>query len=86
MNQLTRVQVYLESENIILLDKIARESKITRSQVIRDAIEKTVKAKEKRERSRRKKSRKSTLMELAGIEESKTGTVGLNVDEIYLND
>ncbi|KKS80371.1 MAG: hypothetical protein UV54_C0008G0006 [Candidatus Beckwithbacteria bacterium GW2011_GWA2_43_10] len=32
------------------------------------------------------KNSKNPIMELAGIEKSKTGKMGLNVDEIYNND
>lgn len=85
-NQLVRVQVYLEPQNLTIIDNIAREENISRSEVIREAIEKHANRLTKGKRSKRSKHKKSILMEMAGIEVSKTGTVGLNVDEIYLED
>lgn len=85
MNQLIRVQVYLEPQNLTILDQVAKEENISRSQAIRDAIDKTIKTRTTRALKRRKKA-ESILMEMAGIEVSKTGTLGLNVDEIYLED
>ena len=86
MNQLTRVQVYLDQHFLNIIDKISKEDKVSRSKIIRDAIQSHVEKLANKKKNVRKKSRKSALMEMAGIEVSKTGTVGLNVDEIYLND
>lgn len=87
MNQLTRVQVYLNPDNLSLVDELSRELNVSRSQIMRDALDavatRYVKAKEL---IKPKKSRKNALLAMIGIEKSKTGTVGLNVDEIYLND
>ncbi|OGG15857.1 hypothetical protein A3D78_03030 [Candidatus Gottesmanbacteria bacterium RIFCSPHIGHO2_02_FULL_39_14] len=87
MNKLKKVQLYLDPDNLALVDELARELKVTRSKIMRDALDavatRYVKAKEL---IKPKKSQKNALLEMAGIEESKTGTVGLNVDEIYLND
>ena len=83
--QLVRVQVYLEPENLNIIDRIAKEERLTRSKVIRDAIEKHAKRLVKKT-PKIKWKQKSALMEMGGIEVSKTGTVGLNIDEIYLED
>lgn len=85
--QLTRVQVYLDKEDISLLDNLAKKLKVTRSQIIRDAT-KAVADRYIRTFAliRTGKLKKNPLMELIGIEESKTGRVGLEVDEIYLHD
>lgn len=85
--QLTRVQVYLDKEDVFLLDNLAKKLKVTRSQVIRDATkavaDRYIRTLELLETGTLKKN---PLMDLVGIEESKTGRVGLEVDEIYLHD
>jgi len=87
MNQLTRVQVYLDPYDVVVLDQIARQIKIKRSQIIRDAT----KAVARRYADtisllETKPTQKNPLTELIGIETSKTGQIGLNIDEIYLSD
>lgn len=84
MNQLTRVQVYLDPDNLAIIDNIAKDIKVTRSKIIREAIQKHVKKFANKKKTVNKKPKKSALMEMAGIEVSKTGTVGLNIDDIYL--
>lgn len=88
MNHLQRVQVYLEPNSVSLIDQIAKEIRINRSQVIRDATasvaNRYIKTVQFLKSS--KKTKPELWLKLAGIEESKTGVVGLNVDEIYLND
>lgn len=86
-NQLTRIQVYVEPDNLALVDEIAKEIKIKRSQIIRDALGAVVINYIKTKLLLKPTpSEKNALIEMGGIAVSKTGTVGLNVDEIYLND
>lgn len=86
--QLTRVQVYLESNNVSLIDQIAKEIRINRSQIIRDATASVANryAETIQFIKSAKKTKPELWLRLAGIEESKTGVVGLNADEIYLDD
>ena len=87
MNQLTRVQVYLDPDDVGLLDRMARRIRIKRSQIIRDATKAVaVKYAETASMLEAKPSRKSPLADLVGIEKSRTGRIGLNIDEIYLSD
>lgn len=87
MNQLTRVQVYLDSDDVGLLDQMARRIRVKRSQIIRDATKAVaVRYAETASMLEVKPSRRSPLADLVGIEKSKTGRIGLNVDEIYLSD
>ena len=88
MNQLTRVQVYLDPNNLSIIDKVASGIKINRSQIIRDAVEAaTDKYSETLKLLKKKKKPNLALwLSMAGIEKSKTGRVGLNVDEIYNED
>lgn len=86
-NQLTRIQVYVEPDNLALVDEIARDIKIKRSQIIRDALDAVVNNYIRTKLLiKPSSSKKNALIEMGGIAVSKTGTVGLNVDEIYLND
>lgn len=85
MNQLTRVQVYLNPKDLSLVDEIASEIKIKRSQIIRDLVSSVANSYAKTT-DLLKISRKPNLktwMELKGSEVSKTGDLGLRVDEIY---
>ena len=84
---LTRVQVYLDPVDLLLLDELAGKLSVTRSQVIRDAT-KAVANRYAKAASVVDKTpaKKNVLLELVGFEKSKTGKVGLNIDEIYLSD
>lgn len=87
MNQLTRVQVYLNPDNIIVINQMAKDLRIKRSQIIRDATSSV--AMRYSESIKLIKSRpkiKNPLLDLVGFATSKTGTIGLNVDEIYQSD
>jgi hypothetical protein len=81
---LKRVQVYLDKDDVRRVSEMADLLRIKRSQIIRDATKAVA------ERYSlviqvlgKKKTKRNPLLDLVGIEKSKTGTVGLNVDEIY---
>lgn len=82
--QLTRVQVYLDPEDVLLLDQLATQIQVTRSQIIRDAT-KAVATRYERvsQLLDTKTAQANALRDLVGIGVSKTGRVGINVDEIY---
>lgn len=85
--QLTRVQIYLDKEDVSLIDRVAKKVKVTRSQIIREATKAVARRYARTlEILEKEKSKTSSLMELVGIETSKTGRVGLDIDEIYLHD
>ncbi len=89
MNQMQRVQVYLDPKNLSIIDSIVKGIGISRSQIIRDALEAIANHYVEvsfTHTERKKKDKKDPLEELIGCGQSKTGTVGLNVDEIYLHD
>ncbi|MEK7188615.1 MAG: CopG family transcriptional regulator [Patescibacteria group bacterium] len=86
-SQLTRVQVYLDPIDLYFIDDLAKKVKVTRSQIIRDATMSTACRYIRLAEFLEKKSpKRNPLIDLIGIGKSKTGTIGLNVDEIYLND
>lgn len=81
---MARVQVYLNPQDVNLVDVIAEKINIKRSQVIRDAISAiALRYAEVAQFLTVKKPLRNPLLELVGMEKSKTGKVGLNVDEIY---
>lgn len=79
---LARVQVYLDPQDVALLDIVAVRQGVTRSKIIREAV----RDKAKKYIEVKPKAGRSYLLEMIGMGKSKTGTVGLNVDEIYLHD
>lgn len=84
MNQLQRVQIYLDPDSIALINEIVQRDNISRSQVIRNSLTKTLNPKNKKTKTKNKK--RDPLMEMSGIEVSKTGKVAQNIDEMYLHD
>lgn len=86
-DQLTRVQVYLDPNDVAQVDRLAKKLKIKRSQIIRDAT-KAVALRYARsyEMLESKQPKKNPLLSLIGFANSKTGTVGLDIDEIYEKD
>lgn len=86
---LSRIQVYMEPEQLQFLDYLSGRIKVTRSQIIRDLARPVTLVYEKVARFLAEKPKKSTrnpLLDLCGIEQSKTGHVAENIDEIYLHD
>lgn len=81
---MARVQVYLNPQDVSLLDELARLINIKRSQILRD-VTGAVAARYEQVAAflLAKKPKSNPLMELAGIEKSKTGHASINVDEIY---
>lgn len=81
---LTRVQVYLDPHDIVEMDRLAKKKNVSRSQIIRDAVSIVTRQYTSYiKRNKSTKREKNPLLEMAGFEKSKTGTLGLNVDEIY---
>lgn len=84
---LVRTQVYLNGEDISRLDALARQIRVTRSQIIRDATKAVAYQYAKLvQLTLGKSQRANPLKELIGLEESKTGRVGLSVDDQYHHD
>ena len=85
-NQMTRVQVYLEPQSVTQLDVLAKTIRVKRSQIIREAVLAVNLRFNELFTLLRLKPIKNPLMEYCGIEDSKTGHVSENVDEIYQTD
>lgn len=86
MNQhLARYQVYLNPQDALVLTHLAHATNVSRSQIIRDAT-KAVADRYLRMfqyYQSKKPSRQSPLVQLVGTEKSRTGRVGLHIDQIY---
>lgn len=81
---LQRYQIYLEPDKVRILDKIAVERKVSRAEVVREAIE--AKVNKAPDKFKKQKEKRNPLLDLIGFGVSKTGRVSENIDEIYLED
>lgn len=79
-----RYQIYLEPEKVRILDKIAAEQKVSRAEVVREAIEEKIEKAPKK--FKKKQKEKNPLLDLIGFGVSKTGKISENIDEIYRED
>lgn len=80
---MTRVQVYLHPSDVAYMDDLATTIRIKRSQIIRDAVSAVNLRFQDILILLKHKPEKNPMMKYCGIIKSKTGVVGLNVDEIY---
>ena len=86
-NQLVRTQAYLDPKKLEIIDDLAKTIKISRSQILRDALDAiAIRYTKTKDIIKPEIINKNALIEMGGIGVSKTGKVGLNIDEIYLND
>jgi len=85
MKPLSRVQVYLDSSQVDLVDRLAAAIKISRSQIVRDAVEavanRYVSVAEHMKEN--KENNRQLWSSLAGTVMSTSGDLGQRVDEIY---
>ena len=73
---LTRVQVYLDPQDVSLLDQLASQINVTRSQIIRDATKVVADRYFEVTQLLNHQPRKTNpLQELIGIETSRTGNI-----------
>lgn len=93
MNQLQRVQVYLDPKDLSVMDMVAKAIKIKRSQIIRDLMRSAASVAHRYietynivEPKRHFKDRLKIWKGLFAIGQSKTGDLGLRIDEIYNKD
>lgn len=84
---MNRYQIYLKSESVEVLDNLAKLTNLSRSQIIRDVIDKMAKEYErlltKTEASRMKNN---PLLKMAGFAKGPGKDISHNVNEIYLKD
>lgn len=84
---MNRYQIYLNPNSVDILDNLARLTNISRSQIIRDVIDKMAKEYErlliKTEASRMKNN---PLLKMAGFAKGGKPGISRNVNQIYLKD
>ena len=84
---MNRYQIYLNPTSVDTVDDLARELDISRSQIIRDVLDRMAREYKKILSIRNKISPKNNpLLKMAGIGKSSTGKISENVDDIYLQD
>lgn len=84
---MARVQVYLNPQDVSLVDILSEHINLKRSQVIRDAVKSiALRYSQVATILAGTPAKKNPLLDLVGAFTSKGGKIGLNVDEIYLND
>ncbi len=84
---MNRYQIYLDPKDVNILDELARLTSFSRSQIIRDVINKMAREYEKLlEANIKRRLKHNPLLKMAGF--AKGGSPGLSkrVDEIYLKD
>ncbi|OGM30962.1 hypothetical protein A2630_04715 [Candidatus Woesebacteria bacterium RIFCSPHIGHO2_01_FULL_44_10] len=83
---LNRVQVYLDPDNVELVDEMVSQIRINRSQVIRDLVSAVaLNYGQTAVLLQRDKPEKSVLRQMRGAFKGRTTDLGLRVDEIYLS-
>ena len=75
---MTRVQVYLDQIHLNILDWLAVQAGVSRSQALRQTITTAGK--------KAKKTKKNPLLQMAGFIKNGPKDLARNVDEIYLRD
>lgn len=84
---MNRYQIYLEPESVEILDDLAKQMKISRSQIIRDVIDKMAKEYEKLlVKTEAAKMKDNPLLKMAGFAKGPSKDISHNVNDIYLKD
>lgn len=83
---MNRYQTYLNPQSVEIMDDVARLLDISRSQIIRDVVDRVAREYKKLLLVRTKPSLDNPLLKMAGFAKSPTGRVSQNIDEIYLRD
>ena len=84
---MNRYQIYLEPESVEILDDLAEQMNISRSQIIRDVINKMAKEYEKLLiKSAKNRLKNNPLLKMAGMAKGPNKDISKNIKEIYLID
>lgn len=84
---MNRYQIYLDPKDVNVLDELANLTNFSRSQIIRDVIDKMAREYEKILEKRSKKTLKNNpLLKMAGMAKGGLKNISENVDDIYLKD
>jgi len=84
---MNRYQIYLDPQDINILDELARLTSFSRSQIIRDIISRMAREYKKLlAASEAKRLKNNPLLKMAGFAKGPNKDISHNVDEIYLTD
>lgn len=84
---MNRYQIYLDPEDVNILDELARLTSFSRSQIIRDVINKMARQYEKLLEADTKRSLKNNpLLKMAGFAKGPVRDISHHINDIYLKD
>lgn len=84
---MTRYQIYLNPSSVDVLDELSKEINISRSQIIRDVIDRMAKHYERLLKVHFvKKTKYNPLLKMAGFAKGPNKDISHNVNDIYLKD
>lgn len=84
---MNRYQIYLDQGKVKIVEKLAQDLNMSRSQIIRDVLDRVIPEYEKLIKASVKIYNKNNpLLKMAGFAKSTTGRLSENVDEIYFRD
>jgi len=83
---MTRYQTYLNPQSVATMDDVARLLDVSRSQIIRDVVDRVAREYKKLLFVRTKSSSDNPLLKMAGAIKGTNPGISENVDQIYLRD
>ncbi len=84
---MNRYQIYLNPNSVNTLDRLSKLTDLSRSQIIRDIIDKMAREYEKLIAAAEKRRIKNNpLLKMAGMAKGGSKNISKNIDEIYLID
>lgn len=84
---MNRYQIYLDPKDVNILDELARLTNFSRSQIIRDVIDKMAKEYGRLlETVEKKRLKDNPLLKMAGFAKGPTKNISQNINEDYLID
>ena len=84
---MNRYQIYLDPKDVNILDELARLTNFSRSQIIRDVIDKMAKEyKTLLEATEKRRMKNNPLLKMAGFAKGPTKNISQNINEDYLMD
>lgn len=84
---MNRYQLYLNPKDVNILDELAKLTSFSRSQIVRDVINKMAREYEKLLEANTKRSLKNNpLLKMAGFAKGPDKDISHNVNDIYLKD
>ena len=84
---MNRYQIYLDPKDVNILDELARLTRFSRSQIIRDVINKMARQYEKLlEANTKRRLKDNPLLKMAGFAKGPKRDISTNIDDIYLKD